>query len=94
MQQHAAMDVARIDLNEIDVLSGNVDILKDKLDELLNNTELSTKQIDSLTKLAKEIRESLKYMLEFKGQLVHKREETVIIQQVEIIQRVLFILIF
>ena len=56
---------------------------------LLNNTELSTKQIDSLTKLAKEIRESLKYLLEFKGQLVHKREETIIIQQVEIIQKVL-----
>ena len=89
VQQHAAMDVARMDLNEIDVLSGNVNILKDKLDELLNNTELSTKQIDSLTKLAKEIRESLKYMLEFKGQLVHKREEAVVIQQVEIIQRVL-----
>lgn len=89
VQQHAALDIARIDLNEIDILSGNVNILKDKLEELLNNTELSTKQIDSLTKLAKEIRESLKYMLEFKGQLVHKREETVIVQQVEIIQRVL-----
>jgi len=89
VQSHAAMDVARLDLNEIDLLSGNVSILKNKLEELLNNTELSTKQIDSLTKLAKEIRESLKYMLEFKGQLVHKREETVIIQQVEIIQKVL-----
>ena len=31
----------------------------------------------------------LKYMLEFKGQLVHKREETVVVQQVEIIQKVL-----
>mgnify|MGYP003659629699 CR=1 FL=1 len=89
VQQHAAMDIARIDLNEIDILSGNVMILKEKMEEHLNNTELSTKQIDSLTKLAKEIRESLKYMLEFKGQLVHKREETVVIQQVEIIQRVL-----
>ena len=28
-------------------------------------------------------------MLEFKGQLVHKREETVVVQQVEIIQKVL-----
>ena len=28
-------------------------------------------------------------MLEFKGKLVHKREETVIIQQVEVIQKVL-----
>ena len=47
------------------------------------------RQIDSLTRLAKEIRESLKYMLEFKGQLVHKREETIVVQQVEVIQRVL-----
>ena len=83
------MVFSRIDLNEIDLLSGNVDILQNKVEELLNNTELSTKQIDSLTKLAKEVRESLKYLLEFKGQLVHKREETVIIQQVEIIQKVL-----
>jgi hypothetical protein len=83
------MDIARIDLNEIDLLSGNVGVLQNKVQELLNNTELSTKQIDSLTKLAKEIRESLKYLLEFKGQLVHKREETVIVQQVEIIQKVL-----
>ena len=89
VQQHAAMEVARIELNEIDLLSGNVDILQTKVQELLNNTELSTKQIDSLTKLAKEVRESLKYLLEFKGQLVHKREETVIVQQVEIIQKVL-----
>ena len=89
VQQHAAMDIARIEVNEIDVLAGNVGLLQDKVGELLNETELSTKQIDSLTKLAKEIRESLKYLLEFKGQLVHKREETVIIQQVEVIQKVL-----
>lgn len=89
VQQHAAMDIARMDLNEVDILSNNVTVLRDKINELLENTELSTKQIDSLTKLAKEVRESLKYMLEFKGQLVHKREETVIVQQVEVIQRVL-----
>tara|TARA_R110002020_G_scaffold214655_3_gene421727 strand:- start:244 stop:906 length:663 start_codon:yes stop_codon:yes gene_type:complete len=89
VQQHAAMDIARIDLNEVDMLSSNVTILENKVKELLENTELSSKQIDSLTKLMKEIRESLKYMLEFKGQLVHKREETVIVQQVEVIQRVL-----
>lgn len=89
VQQHAALDIARMDLNEVDILSGNVSVLRDKIDELLENTELSTRQIDSLTKLAKEVRESLKYLLEFKGQLVHKREETVIIQQVEVIQRVL-----
>jgi hypothetical protein len=89
VQQHGAMEVARMDLNEIDILSGNVTTLQNKVNELLENTDLGTKQIDSLTKLAKEIRESLKYMLEFKGQLVHKREETVVVQQVEIIQKVL-----
>tara|TARA_R100000734_G_scaffold15206_1_gene11388 strand:+ start:4210 stop:4872 length:663 start_codon:yes stop_codon:yes gene_type:complete len=89
VQQHGALEVARMDLNEIDMLSGNVTVLQNKVNELLENTELGTKQIDSLTKLAKEIRESLKYMLEFKGQLVHKREETVVVQQVEIIQKVL-----
>ncbi len=89
VQQHGALEVARMELNEIDLLSGNVTVLQNKVNELLENTELGTKQIDSLTKLAKEIRESLKYMLEFKGQLVHKREETVVIQQVEIIQKVL-----
>mgnify|MGYP003674601457 FL=1 len=89
VQQHGALEVARMDLNEVDILAGNVNTLQLKVGELLENTDLGTKQIDSLTKLAKEIRESLKYMLEFKGQLVHKREETVIIQQVEIIQKVL-----
>lgn len=89
VQKHAAMDIARLDLNEIDLLAGNIGVLQDKVGELLNDTELSFKQIDSLTKLAKEIRESLKYLLEFKGQLIHKREETVIIKQVEIIQKVL-----
>ena len=89
VQQHGAMEVARMDINEVDILSGNVSILQNKVNELMENTDLSTKQIDSLTKLAKEIRESLKYMLEFKGQLVHKREETVVVQQVEIIQKVL-----
>jgi hypothetical protein len=89
VQQHGALEVARIDLNEVDILSGNVNTLQLKVNELLENTELDRHQIDSLTKLAKEIRESLKYMLEFKGQLVHKREETIVIQQVEVIQRVL-----
>ena len=42
-----------------------------------------------LAKLSKEIRESLKYALEFKGQLIHKREETVVVQQIEVIQKVL-----
>ena len=45
--------------------------------------------INSLVKLSREIRESLKYLLEFKGQLVHKREETIVVQQIEVIQKVL-----
>mgnify|MGYP003653473177 FL=1 len=89
VQSSAALDIVRMDLNEVDILGSNVEVLRDKVQELLDNTTLSNRQIDSLTKLAKEIRESLKYLLEFKGQLVHKREETVIIQQVEIIQKVL-----
>jgi len=45
--------------------------------------------VDSLTKLAREVRESLKYLLEFKGKLVHRREETIIHTQMEIVQEVL-----
>ena len=56
---------------------------------IIDNDDLDHRTIDSLVKLSKEIRESLKYALEFKGQLVHKREETVVIQQIEIIQKVL-----
>ena len=56
---------------------------------ILDNEDLDFKTVDSLVKLSKEIRESLKYALEFKGKLVHKREETVVIQQIEVIQKVL-----
>ena len=57
--------------------------------QVLKHMDKHLKYIDSLTKLAKEIRESLKYMLEFKGQLVHKRQDTVIIAQMNIVQEVL-----
>jgi len=89
VQKSAAMLIAQRDINEIEVLTNSVELLREKIEELLNETDLSFKQIDSLTKLAKEVRESLKYLLEFKGKLVHRREETIIIKQVEIIQRVL-----
>ena len=63
--------------------------MQTKLQEFIFDAEdLDHKTIDSLVKLSKEIRESLKYALEFKGQLVHK-QETVVVQQVEVIQRVL-----
>ena len=42
-----------------------------------------------IRKLAKEIRESLRYLMEFKGKLVHKRQDTVIIAQMQIVQEVL-----
>ena len=63
--------------------------MKKHLKPLVDNDDLDHRTIDSLVKLSKEIRESLKYALEFKGQLVHKREETVVVQQIEVIQKVL-----
>jgi hypothetical protein len=90
VQKAASMEIARKEINEIEVLSGNLQLLQTKLQEFIFDAEdLDHKTIDSLVKLSKEIRESLKYALEFKGQLVHKREETVVVQQVEVIQRVL-----
>ena len=73
VQQSAATMIAKKEVNEIDLLSANVKRLDTKLNELFLNTELEPREIDSLTKLAKEVRESLKYLLEFKGKLIHKR---------------------
>ena len=72
VQQSAATMIAKKEVNEIDLLSANIQRLDSKLDELFRNTELEPREIDSLTKLAKEVRESLRYLLEFKGKLVHK----------------------
>jgi len=89
VQQSAALEIMKKDFSEIDVLSSNIGRLEGKIALLFEEEDLSPKYIDSLTKLAKEIRESLKYMLEFKGQLVHKRQDTVIIAQMNIVQEVL-----
>ena len=89
VQQSAAIEIMKKDMNEIDVLGSNIEKLGQKIDLLFEEEELTPKYIDSLAKLAKEIRESLKYMLEFKGQLVHKRQDTVIIAQMNIVQEVL-----
>ena len=89
VQKSAALLIAQRDVDEIGVLTDNVELIRNKIDELLHETDLSFKQIDALAKLAKEVRESLKYLLEFKGKLIHRREETIIVKQVEIIQRVL-----
>jgi len=89
VQQSAAAIIAKKEVNEIDLLSANVQRLDDKLNDLFLNTDLEPREIDSLTKLAKEVRESLKYLLEFKGKLVHKRQDTIIVAQMQVVQEVL-----
>ena len=63
--------------------------LENKINELFQTEGTDPKYIDSLTKLAKEIRESLKYLMEFKGKLVHKRQDTIIVHQMQVIKEVL-----
>ena len=70
-------------------MSSNISRLDVKLDLLFQDDDVSPKAIDSLTKLAKEVRESLKYLMEFKGKLVHKRQDTIIVHQMQIIKEVL-----
>jgi len=89
VQKSAATEIARREVNEIDMLSTNVQRLDEKITELFTMSHLGSKEIDSLTKLAREIRESLKYLLEFKGKFVHKRQDTVIVAQMQIVQEVL-----
>ena len=89
VQKSAAMEIMKKDFNEIDLLAENIHKLETKIELLFAEDDLNPKYIDSLTKLAKEIRESLKYMLEFKGQLVHKRQDTIIVAQMQVVQEVL-----
>ena len=89
VQQSAANLIATREVNEIDILSNNIGQLDSKLERLLADDDLSPKAIDSLTKLAKEVRESLKYLMEFKGKLVHKRQDTIIVHQMQVIKEVL-----
>jgi hypothetical protein len=89
VQKSAANLIAVKEVNEIDTLSNNINRLEAKVDELFLQDALDPKYIDSLTKLAKEIRESLKYLMEFKGKLVHKRQDTVIVHQMQVIKEVL-----
>ena len=90
VQQSAAIEISRTEVNEVDMLTRNVGMLQSKVQEfILENEDLDVDTINSLVKLSREIRESLKYLLEFKGQLVHKREETIVVQQIEVIQKVL-----
>ena len=90
VQKAASLELAKVEIDEISMLSNNIQMLQQKVQEFIfDYDELDHRTIDSLVKLSKEIRESLKYALEFKGQLVHKREETVVVQQIEVIQKVL-----
>tara|TARA_R110000824_G_scaffold139592_2_gene304814 strand:+ start:623 stop:1294 length:672 start_codon:yes stop_codon:yes gene_type:complete len=89
VQKSAAALLAKKEVDEIDVLSNNIKRLDVKLDLLFEKEELDSKQIDSLTKLAREVRESLKYLMEFKGKLVHKRQDTIIVAQMQIVKEVL-----
>ena len=89
VQKSAAAIIARQDVDEIGSLSRNISRLEEKIDVLFQEEDMHPKYIDSLTKLAKEIRESLRYLLEFKGKLVHKRQDTIIVAQMQIVQEVL-----
>jgi len=89
VQQSAAQLIAQKEVDEIGVLSNNISRLEEKVDELFSQDGVDPKYIDSLTKLAKEIRESLKYLMEFKGKLVHKRQDTIIVHQMQVIKEVL-----
>jgi len=89
VQKSAANIIALKEVDEIDSLSKNITRLEDKIDILFEQEELHPKYIDSLTKLAKEIRESLRYLMEFKGKLIHKRQDTVIVAQMQVVQEVL-----
>ena len=91
VQESAAMMIAKREVNEVDLLSNNVAKLDTRLEQVFNElgNDLDPKMIDALTKLAREIRESLKYLMEFKGKLIHKRQDTIIVAQMQIVQEVL-----
>jgi len=89
VQESAAVMIAKKEVNEIDLLSANIQRLDSKLNDLFNDIDLEPREIDSLTRLAKEVRESLKYLMEFKGKLIHKRQDTIIFAQMQIVQEVL-----
>ena len=88
VQKSAATMIAKKEIDEISVLSKNIQRLDSKLDEILHE-ELDHRVIDSLTKLAREVRESLKYLMEFKGKLIHRRQDTIIVAQLQIVKEVL-----
>jgi len=89
VQESAASLIAKKEVNEIEILSKNIQRLDMALDGVFSQDDHDPKIIDSLTKLAREVRESLKYLMQFKGEFVNKTEHTVIHKQMEIVQEVL-----
>jgi len=89
VQKAAASIIAVKEVDEIESLTKTINRLEEKIDILFDQDEMHPKYVDSLTKLAKEIRESLRYLMEFKGKLVHKRQDTIIVAQMQIVQEVL-----
>jgi hypothetical protein len=89
VQESAATIIAKKEVNEVDMLANNLEVLDGKLTEIASRDDLDSRELDALVKLAREIRESLKYMMEFKGKLIHKRQDTIIIAQMQIVQEVL-----
>ena len=89
VQKSAANIIAKKEVNEIEMLSQNVQRLDTKVNELFNQDDLGAREIDALVKLAREVRESLKYIMEFKGKLVHRRQDTIIVHQMQVVQKVL-----
>jgi len=89
VQESAASIIAKKEVNEIEMLSKNIQRLDSALDIVFAEDDFDPKVVDSLTKLAREVRESLKYLMQFKGEFVNKTEHTVIHKQMEIVQEVL-----
>ena len=89
VQESAASMIAKKEVNEIEMLSKNIQRLDLALDNVFSQDDYDPKVVDSLTKLAREVRESLKYLMQFKGEFVNKTEHTVIHKQMEIVQEVL-----
>ena len=78
----------RFKINNKIFFSNPLKIFKEKkIDILFDQEDMNPKYVDSLTKMAKEIRESLRYLMEFKGKLIHKTEHTVIHKQMEMLQQ-------
>ena len=75
VQESAAIVIAKKEVNEIDLLSANIQRLDSKLNDLFNDIDLEPREIDSL--------------MEFKGKLIHKRQDTIIFAQMQIVQEVL-----